>query len=402
MEEGMPLGQYTELVHELSTELRGEHLVHALESGAENVGMDVDELVHQIQEDPTEAARLVVLAAELRKGGVNDNEQLSSAFTDYIERVSQQLALSSFAGESALESDTLGEQLERVQKELLERMSSSGLAPDAAAQLAHELEERMPKLRVESKLALFDRMLEGGQDEGLTDTLILDWLEKQVEGEPELKQLGEPLRQRLESHGYSAEEARRLVSDLDKRFRSERKPAKLPSSVLTVNNTALFLKHEVRSAQRYGNPFSAIKLLVEWLVPAEGGEAWRPRKADMAELLPELYFRIVRLARDLDLVGSLEKSQRAVPFIILPMTEEEGAKVFRERLIEVLAEFPFRMHGGDCFLNSTITAVGFDSEQDKDPNAFIQRLNKRHQANRAETAKPTTPVDERSRSSGAA
>jgi hypothetical protein len=402
VEEGMAMDQYAELVHELSTELRGEHLVHALETGAENVGLDVDELVRQIQEDPTEAARLVVLATELRQGGVKDDGQLSSAFTDYIERVSQQLALSSFADESALDNGTLGDQLERVQKELLERMSSSGLAPDAAAELARELEQRMPKLRAESKLALFDQMLDDAQEDDLTDTLILDWLEKQVDGEPELRQLGDSLRERLERHGYSAEEAERLVGDLKKRLKTERKPTKLPSSVLTVSNTALFLKHEVRSAQRYGNPFSAIKLLVEWLVPAEGGEARRPRKSDMGELLPELYFRIVRLARDLDLVGSLEKSQRAVPFIILPMTEEAGAKVFRERLIAVLAEFPFRMDRGDCFINCTITAVGFDTEQDEDPNAFIRRLNKIHQDNRAKVAKPTTPVEEPSRSSGAA
>src|SRR5699024_7136301 len=142
------------------------------------------------------------------------------------------------------------------------------------------------------------------------------------------------------------------------------------------NNTALFLKHQVKSAQRYSNPFSVIRLLVEWLVPVEGGTPRRPRKRDMREILPELYFRIDRLARDLDLIGSLEKTQRAVPFIILPTTEETGAMIFRQRLLDVLAEFPFRLGGDEYTLICTATAVGFDAETDADARAFVHRLNK--------------------------
>lgn len=396
LEEGMPLDQYTALVHELSTELRGEHLVRALETGAENVGMDVDDIVQQIQDDPTEAARLVVLANELRHGGVGDKHQLSAAFTDYIERVSQGLALSRFGHGESLDPGTLGDQIERVQKELIERMNEGGLAPEAARQLEHELEQRIPQMRENSKMELFERMLEG--TEQVTDTLIIDWLEKQVETPSELDQLARAIGERLQKHGYNPQQAGRLIDQLARRLEHDDEPPPLPGSVLSVANTALFLKHHIKGAQRYGNPFSVIKLLVEWLEPADGGVPRRPRKSDMGELLPELYFRIARLARDLDLVGSLEKSQRAVPFIILPMTEEKGAKIFRQRLLDVLAEFPFRLESGEFYLTCTVTVLGFDPETDKDANAFVQHLNQLQQANRATTAK----LAAKARSSGAA
>lgn len=385
VEEGMPLDQYNQLVHELSNELRGEHLVSALETGAENVGMDVEEIVQKIQDDPTEAARLVVLAGELRQGGVSDKSQLSAAFTDYIERVSQKLALSRFSHGEPLDPGTLGNQIERVQKELIERMGHSGMSPEASKQLEQELEQRMPQLRENSKMELFESML--GGSEQLTDTLVLDWLEKQVENRDELEELDQPIIDRLKRHGYSPQQAGRLIDQLLERLDGEQEPPSLPPVVLSVNNTALFLKHQVKSAQRYGNPFSVIKLLLEWLVPIEGGGPRRPRRSDMREILPELYFRIARLARDLDLVGSLEKTQRAVPFIILPMTEEEGAMIFRQRLLEVLVEFPFRLDNGEYTLICTVTAVGFDSKADTDANAFVHRLNKAHQANRADTAR---------------
>jgi hypothetical protein len=400
IEEGMPIDEYTRLVHELSNELRGEHLVSALEAGAENVGMEVDDIVRQIQEDPTEAARLVVLAGELRQGGVGDNQQLSAAFTDYIERVSQQLALDRFSHGESLDAGTLGDQIARVQKELIGRMNESGLPPDASKQLQQQLEKRMPELRENSKMELFERML--GGSEQLTDTLVLDWLEKQVETPSELEELTRAISERLQRHGYSPQQAASLIDQLANRLDREDEPPRLPPAVLSVNNTALFLKHQVKSAQRYGTPFSVTKLLVEWLVPAGGGTPRRPRKSDMNEILPELYFRIVRLARDLDLVGSLEKSQRAVPFIILPMTEEEGAAIFRQRLLDVLAEFPFRLDGGEYTLACTVTAVGFDTETDKDANTFVHRLNEAHKANRADVARQAAGRAAASRSGGAA
>lgn len=385
MEEGMKLDQYTELVHELSNELRGEHLVRALETGAENVGMDVDEIVRQIQEDPTEAARLVALASELRQGGVEDDQQLSAAFTDYIERVTEKLALERFSNADPTNPGTLSEQIARVQKELIERMNQSGLTPEASKQLERELEQRMPQTREHSTVALFERMLDGSKQ--INDALVLDWLERQIETRPELEEMANAISERLKKHGYTPLQAARLIDQLAERLDREAEPMRMPPTVLSVRNTALFLKHQVKSAQRYNNPFSAIKVMVEKLNPTESGSPRRPGRSDMHELLPELYSRIVRLARDLDLVGSLEKSQRAVPLIVLPMTEAEGANIFRQRLIEVLAEFPFRLDGDEYTLTCTVTALGFDPEADEDANAFVQRLNQVHQDNRAETAK---------------
>lgn len=384
IEEGMPLDQYKALVHELSNELRGEHLVRALETGAENVGMSVDDIVQQIRDDPTEAARLVVLSNELRHGGVGDKQQLSAAFTDYIERISQELALDRVAPGEPVDPGSLGEQIERIQKELIDQMNRGGLAPEASRQLEDQLRQRMPEVRERSKMALFERMLDSSEQ--LSDTLILDWLEQQLESRDELQQLSEAISQRLEARGYTPEQAAGLLERLAGRMETESRPPPLPASVLSVANTALFLKHEVQAAQRYGNPFSAVKLLVEWLVPVQGGAPQRPRRSDIGQLLPELYFRILRLARDLDLVGSLEKTQRAVPFIILPMTEEEGARIFRRRLLDVLAEFPFRLDSGEYTLTCTVTAASFDSQADTDANTFVQRLNQAHQASRAATA----------------
>lgn len=234
-------------------------------------------------------------------------------------------------------------------------------------------------------MAQFERMLDGSEQ--ITDALVLDWLESHIDTRPELEEMANAISARLKQHGYTPLRAARLIDQIAERLDRKAEPLRLPPTVLSVRNTALFLKHQVKAVRRYGNPFSAIKVLVESLNPTELATPRRPGRSDMHEILPELYSRIIHLARDLDLVGSLEKSQRAIPLIILPMTEEEGAMIFRQRLLEALTEFPFRIDGGEYTLTCTVTALGFDPETDKDANAFVQRLHQTHQDNRAETAK---------------
>src|SRR5699024_1867274 len=266
--------------------------------------------------------------------------QLSAAFTDYIERVSRQLALTQASPDQAIAPDSVSSQLERVQGELIEQMRHGGLGPEAAQQLQAQLRQRNPQPSAA---------------------------------------VGEQARAQTPRQQAAAPETGR---------RTEERRASLPASVLSVSNTALFLKHQARAAQRYSNPFSAIKVLVEWLLPVEGGTARRPRDGDIEEVLPELYYRITRLARDLDLIGSLEKTRRAVPFIILPMTGEEGVRVFRRRLLDVLAEFPFRLESGAHTLVCTVTVASFDSKTDRNANAFLQRLNQIQLSTRTAPTQP--------------
>src|SRR6056297_538660 len=70
---GMPLDEYVRFVNELSEELQSDALISALERGSESVGLSVEEIVGEIRRDPGEAARLLVLAAELRRAGGDES-----------------------------------------------------------------------------------------------------------------------------------------------------------------------------------------------------------------------------------------------------------------------------------------------------------------------------------------
>jgi hypothetical protein len=94
--EGMSPSDYLSLVKELNKELDSDGLIQIMAEASEQIGLTLNELIEGIKAVPEEAARLIVLAAEIQKGGVkSDDLQMSTVLSDYIEKVSRALALQS-------------------------------------------------------------------------------------------------------------------------------------------------------------------------------------------------------------------------------------------------------------------------------------------------------------------
>ncbi len=340
--EGMSVAEYGKLVHELSGEFRGDHLVQALETGADSVGLDVDDIVVQIREDPAEAARLIVMATELRRSGVDDENQLSSAFADYIQRVSEKLALDLVQpqGDS---SGATNEQLNRVQQLLVDQLERQGLPDDMTRRLQADLQQRRqaPPEPKSPKPELKIQKTEPPQPKIEP--------EKKSETQPEAPELQRP---------------------------------DLPQRVLNPVNTAFFLKREIKSAQRYKTPFAVIKISIEFLRDSKGTPR-RPTANDLIKLMPLVYEELILQLRDLDLIGSLDKKLQAVPLMILPMTEQAGADIVRWRLTDRLRDKPFQLGTDQIQLVSSITAASYDSSTNEEGTEFVHRLQSQHERNRA-------------------
>ena len=339
--EGMSLTEYSRLVHELSTELRGEHLVKALEQGAESIGLDVDEIVDQIRDDPAEAARLIVMATELRRGGASDEEQLSAAFSDYIERVSEKL-ITPEPGNTDGGSEAMGQQLSRVQQLLVDQLNRQGLPQELIDQLQQHLAERMERRsRPEPK------------------------------SEPATKPKPRPEPPRPASNSTAPTAP----------------PAKLPSRVFNPVNTAYFLKREIKLALRYQRSFSLVKVSIE-LVRELNGTVRVPAREELDVLIGDVYDEIINQMRDLDLVGSLDRERRAVPLLILPMTDQKGVDVVARRLEKGLSTRPYRFGSELLQLQFAVTALSHKFEDNEEPSAFLKRVDREHERNRKRLRAP--------------
>jgi len=61
---------YLKMVDELSNELQDEELSKILQQSAETVGLYGQDLIMEVKNNPVQAAKLIFLAAEIRKAGV--------------------------------------------------------------------------------------------------------------------------------------------------------------------------------------------------------------------------------------------------------------------------------------------------------------------------------------------
>ena len=88
--EGMALTEYLLLVRELGKELQSDELAKIFQESSEEIGVDGELLIEEIKKNPVEAAELIYLAAEIRKGS-GDEQALSDLLVDYVERLGSKL-----------------------------------------------------------------------------------------------------------------------------------------------------------------------------------------------------------------------------------------------------------------------------------------------------------------------
>ena len=263
------------------------------------------DLMSRIHENPTEAARLVTLAAELRDSDAGDDDQLVQSLTRYIGRLSRKLAAEENAGRQSPDAGQLAEQLKTFQQELIELMSLRTVN----ARLARKVEEKLRQSNV--------KPAKPTQDDSI------------------------------------------------------------PERVMNASSMAFFLNREVKCSLRYETPFSCAMITIDRITGAEG-LARKPHQAEIDQLLPDLYRLLLRLLRDLDLIGSLDREHQAVPLIIMPMTPHGNANIVRLRLEEALDNARFEIQGQTVHLLPTVTTLGFKAATHKDLRGYMTHLRNNH------------------------
>jgi hypothetical protein len=138
MSDGMSLSDYLQLVTSIVHELENDGLMDVLSSASNEMGVSVDEVVSGIKSDPEDAARLIILASEIRKGPGADTEQLSALLTDYVERVSQKMAVQMPSGTDEADSANKNA-IRRFEDDLLSKLKSQGLQDAVVKQVKRRL-----------------------------------------------------------------------------------------------------------------------------------------------------------------------------------------------------------------------------------------------------------------------
>jgi len=367
LSEGMPQAEYLQLVTEILKDIDSEGIAGVFENAVQDIGITMNELVDSIKEDPADAARLIILASEIRKTTRQDSAQLSAMLTDYVEQVSRSLALESKEMASREGIHLVKATIGRIEKDLVEKLKRHGIPEPVLDEASQQLAERLDKTASDFKQEWASKFVGTLKDSG--ETHLVQTLKDMVRNENDAQFLQKPFTEMLKAKGFSDT---RIAEFFEK---AKATPAKaqpeLPKGVLNVNATMYFLELEIKRHQRYNTPFSCLIVTPEVVRP-ESGPSRTANDADQKALMPHILAFLRKALRDLDMVGSLGLVSRDVPFVVLPMTEGPGANTVTLRMEKGLNAMMFDCGTERLRAAFAVTFASFDKKTMTGYRSFLE------------------------------
>ncbi|MBU4427209.1 MAG: hypothetical protein KKB35_10795, partial [Proteobacteria bacterium] len=235
LEEGMPLPGYLNLVEELGKELQSDELAKILQESSEEIGIDGKELIQEVKENPVEAAELICLAAEIRKG-TGDEKVLTDLLVDYVERMGSKLGQDITAENGAEGEQHLRQVITGLETNIVSRLKDMNVVKD---DVMEGLEDRLNK-RMD---AVFDKLRDDWiQSKSMTpeenrskNLSVLQILEQSVGENEELGEILTIVRSKVQSEEIDENDFKEIYSEINKQKQIKREQEakkKMPPGVL--------------------------------------------------------------------------------------------------------------------------------------------------------------------------
>jgi GGDEF domain-containing protein len=371
LEEGMPLPEYLNLVEELGKELQSDELAKILQESSEEIGIDGKELIQEVKENPVEAAELICLAAEIRKG-TGDEKVLTDLLVDYVERMGSKLGQDITAENGAEGEQHLRQVITGLETNIVSRLKDMNVVKD---DVLEGLEERLNK-RMDT---VFDKLRDDWiQSKSMTpeqnrakNLSVLQILEQSVGENEELGEILTIVRSKVKSEEIDENDFKEIYSEINKQKQIKREQEakkKMPPGVLKSQAIIFVIKKEISRASRYDLPFSALSFSVVKAKPKTGEPA---DAITQQAVMDAILRRLADILREADIIGQLGKNKMVG---LLPMTTQDDAKLALRRTVRLLHGDPIEVDGIPLTVKIVGVSTTFDAERMTDGKAFMQAM----------------------------
>lgn len=374
MAEGMSPSDFMLLVEEIGKELQSDELSELFKTSAEEIGLDRDKLINEFKVDPSGAAELIYLASEIRKG-TGDEKVLTEVLVDYIERVGSNMASEISDIENNENRGHLRGVISGVGSKILDKLKLKDINPDVLVAIEDRLNERIEKFltKLETASGSLQDTLSSTEDNGQTS--IFRILEDSADQGEQLQKILAHVRSSIEEGKVDENNFQQLYDEILKAQGDQKKEGKekfLPNGVLNYINTLSLIDKEISRSLRYDTAFSVVTFSIINLTPQ------KPVPSGLIsgnEISQAVMGELVNVLRDADLVGILNKK---LIIVLLPMTEEENAKLAIQRILKKLHSEPFTIKDIPIKAHFAGAVTSFDHEYTPDLHAFLAAAENNH------------------------
>ncbi|NLD99942.1 MAG: hypothetical protein GX640_08705 [Fibrobacter sp.] len=372
--EGMSVTEYLELIRMIDLEIESDELSGSLNEAAKGIGVTVGELAEAIRKEPQDTAKLIFLAAELRQGTYDNDEQLSGVLSDYIEKISSNIALQSRELAGPQGSKALKKMLIELETQFLQRLKDYGVEMPILMKIKDQLSGRLN--------TVFETTVEGWMKTAC-DGLVVpnsqelsEKLKNFMGADIPVQKYQNSLTKLLLAKGYQIGEIENLFMNLTHQI-SKEGAVRMPSGALAPNNMQFLLNREIKQHIRYGTPFSSLLISIKKVIKESG--IVRPSKAETEQLFPQLFSVVRRMMRDIDLIGTVDGFEPPALFVILSMTDEKGASIVKDRVKETVEAKQFTLQHVAVRVQVAVSLTVQDKECIRNLKAYLEKVHKNHQ-----------------------
>jgi molybdenum-dependent DNA-binding transcriptional regulator ModE len=368
MEEGMALTDFLRFVQELGKELESEELADILQDSSEAIGIDGNILMEEIKKNPVQAAELIYLAAEIRKGA-GDEKAMTDLLVDYAESLGTNLKNEAGEEGDTGEEDHLRKTLTSLESGIVEGLKSMDFKGDLLDRLEARFNDRIEGILEQAKLEWISSHSRSG-GEAVSGPSVLELLEKTISEGGELSEILQVIRGKVDVGEIDKDNFAQIYTEITKEQtrRAEEMKARMPKGFLEGSVLAQVIEKEIARANRYTLSFSALSFAI---VKATAKSTRAGEKISYQKCTAAIYQGISQLAREADIIGELGRNKIAV---LLPMTSGKNAQTALKRYLKALHTNPIDIDGIQLQVRVAGVAVGYDFIRTPDAASFIQTL----------------------------
>jgi len=366
--EGMSLSDFLQLVQELKNELQSDELTRVLDRSAKKIGLDGEDLIQEIMNNPQNAAELIYLAAEIRKGSGDENI-LSDLLVEYVEKAGSEITLNALEEAGDKEGKKFHGIFSRVRSDLVDKLRGTDVNSEMMNNIEKRLMERMEENIQQLKSNMVLKHVSSSDNGGPSKDTILKILHEHTENKEELKEILDHVKQSLVERGIEENRFQQVCDEiLGISPEQKKKPkAKGPARRSLNRGSALFvLEKEISRSNRYDTPFSVLSFSIIKATPKKPVPSGAIKREDVLKVVID---EMVNIVRETDLVGMFSSK---MVMVLQPMTDEMGAKLALRRINRalktrefIIKDIPFEIHFAGA-------ATTFDHERTPDLKTFIK------------------------------
>lgn len=347
LDEGMALSSFLELTHQLKQELQSEELSEVLGHSAAQMGLDGDDLIQEILRNPENAAQLIYMASEIRRG-TGDEKILSDLLVDYIEKIGSRVALDNATQKGTAAETQLRKMLTGIESAMVKRLQGRAVETDVLQQVAQSLSERMESCIARIEAQLKDRFYGGGKNAGpgsaspSTPTEPAD-----TAPAPAAPEKTAPQSENQETGNRPAPESR-------------------AAQILGPASLKFSLSKEIARSVRYLTPFTALVFTVYHITSDPPVE---PDHIDNDAITDHLLSLLAKSFRESDILGRLDRTKAMV---LLPMTESKPAQSALARAMKHARQFEYPLDDAVLSARTAGVEVGFEPDRPATLERFLR------------------------------